>query len=238
MENSYIREIITDLSKINNRAKEIDIRKNNNEVRETILELKETLRQYDKGVALSAPQIGKDYRIFVINFKGDYRTFINPIITQVKGMTINRENSLSIPNKEFLIPRYGQIEVMYQTPLGKSESKKLIGLAAYIFQQQLDHLEGINISDIGLEIDDDFDKATDEEREQIVEMFLKSLDLKYKELEKEIEEDEDLKKTKDAIDFMTKVQRGEVEIEVEQVDDKVNNEIADKVANALKNEDN
>lgn len=233
---NYIKEIVTDLEKLSNRCDEVDVRKNNEAVRETVVELKQTLRESKNGVGLAAPQIGKKERIFVINFNGDIRAFINPIITQTKGMSINREGCLSLPDKEYLVPRYNQIEVMYQTALGKPESRKMVGMAAYVFQHELDHLEGITLADIGLEVGEDFDNATDEERQQVVEMYLESLDLKRKELQKEIEEDTELKQTADAIDFMTKVQKGEVQVEINQVDDKTHQQIADKVAEGLKEE--
>jgi len=233
---NYIKEIVTDLEKLSNRCDEVDVRKNNEAVRETVVELKQTLRESKNGVGLAAPQIGKKERIFVINFNGDIRAFINPIITQTKGMSINREGCLSLPGKEYLVPRYNQIEVMYQTALGKPESRRMVGMAAYVFQHELDHLEGITLADIGLEVGEDFDNATDEERQQIVEMYLESLDLKRKELQKEIEEDPELKQTADAIDFMTKVQKGEVQVEVNQVDNETHGQIADKVAEGLKEE--
>ena len=233
---NYVKEIVTDLSKLSNRCNEVDVRKNNEAVRETVVELKHTLRESKNGVGLAAPQIGKKERIFVINFNGDIRAFINPIITRTKGMCINREGCLSLPGKEYLIPRYNQIDVMYQTSLGKSESRKLMGMAAYVFQHELDHLEGVCISDIGLEVGEDFDNATDEERQKVVEMYLESLDLRRKELEKEIQEDPELKQTSDAVEFMTKVQKGEVQVEINQVDDETHQQIADKVAEGLKEE--
>jgi hypothetical protein len=68
------------------------------------------------------------------------------------------------------------------------------------------------LSDVGLEIDDDFDNADDETKGKIIDMYLESLDLKKKQLDKEIEEDEELKQLSDAITFMEKVQAGEVEV--------------------------
>ena len=83
-----IKDIVTDLEKLSERCEEIDIRKENNEMREIIVNLKETLRQHKDGVGLAAPQIGYNKRIFVINFKGDIRTFINPIISKAEGLTL------------------------------------------------------------------------------------------------------------------------------------------------------
>ena len=205
-------DIITDIEKLSFRADEIDVRKENDKVREITVALKNTIREKNI-VSLSANQIGFDKRIFVINFSGDLRTFINPVITQVKGFELSRETCTSIPDKTFIRPRHNDIMVMYQTPLGKIESKQFMGVAAKVFQHEMDHLDGLLLSDIGLEIDEMFDNATEEERMEVINMYLDSLDIKQKEIDKEIQEDDDLKKISDGIDFMTKVQKGEVQIE-------------------------
>lgn len=207
-----MKEIITELDKLGDRADEIDVKKDNNEMREIILELKETLREHKNGVGLAAPQIGYNRRIFVINFNGDIRTFINPVITEAKGLTLNREGCLSLPGKEYLRPRNTEISVFYQTPLGKIESRKLIGLAACVFQHELDHLDGITLADIGLEIDEQFDKATEEEKDQVINAYLDSLDIKRKAAEEVVEENKDLKQQMDAINFIKAVNNKEVEI--------------------------
>ena len=103
--------------------------------------------------------------------------------------------------------------MVYMTPMNKVESTHLVGKAAFVAQHQIDHLDGITLPELGLEIFDDFDQATDEERQQIIDMYLESLDLKLKDLRKEIDEDETLSKTNDAITFMEKVQRGEITLE-------------------------
>ena len=208
-----VKEIITDLEKLSDRCDEIDVRKENQLMRDIILDLKQTLRENPTGVGLAANQIGYDKRIFIINFNGDIRTFINPVISQVKGFTLNRESCLSLPGKSFIRPRHNEIMVIYQTPLGKTESRKIVGLAAYVFQHELDHLDGLTLADIGLEIGEDFDKATDEERNEVINAYLDSLDIKQKQLEEEIEEDEDLKQTSNAIKFMEALQKGEIELD-------------------------
>lgn len=226
-----IKEIVTDLDKLSERCDEIDIRKENNLMREIILNLKETLRQHKDGVGLAAPQIGYNKRIFVINFKGDIRTFINPIISKAEGLTLSREGCLSLPGKTFIRPRNNKITVVYQTPLGKTESRQMFGLAANVFQHELDHLDGLTLADIGLEIDETFDNATEEERNEVINSYLESLDLKQKNLDKEIEEDPELKQTKDAIEFMEKVQKGEIEVELDPVTQEEDTQIREKLNN-------
>ena len=207
----FEKEVITDLETLSERCDEIDVRKQASLVQEIVLGLKATLRAHkENAVALAANQIGYNYRIFVIRFgENDYRTFINPIITNAKGLTLNKESCLSIPGKEYIRPRNTEIEVMYQTPLGKAESRKMFGLAAFVFQHELDHLDGLNVSDIGLEIDDDFRNASEEEQNQLLDKYLEALDLKQKELKEEIDNDEELKQQSDAIDFMQSVIKGE-----------------------------
>ena len=69
------------------------------------------------------------------------------------------------------------------------------------------------LSDIGLEIDADFDNASEDERNEVIDFYLESLDLKRKELDKEIESNEDLKQLQDGIRFMESVYKGETQIE-------------------------
>lgn len=206
-------EIITDLEKLGYRSyeNELDVRKGNKEVRDIVIELKNTMRE--KGLtSLSAPQIGHMKRIFVIDFSGDMRSFINPIISRANGLTLSREKCSSIPNKEYIRIRNTDIDVTYMTPMGKIESKRFFGLAAIKVQHAIDHLDGLLLPDVGLEVDEDYDNATDEEKTQIIDMFLESLDIKRKNIQKDIEEDKDLKQLSDAINFMTKLQKGEVQL--------------------------
>ena len=78
-----------------------------------------------------------------------------------------------------------------------------------VFQHELDHLEGLLLSDVGLEIDDDFKNGTDEEKDKIINYYLESLDLRKKELDKEFENNAELKELKDGVDFMSSVLKGE-----------------------------
>ena len=73
------------------------------------------------------------------------------------------------------------------------ETKEFIGMAARVMQHHIDHLDGLILSDVGLEIDSDFDSATDEERQEVIDMYLQSLDLSAKEIETELAEDEEAK---------------------------------------------
>ena len=209
-----IKSIITDLTKLDEqgRAEEIDIKKENEEMREIITFIKRTMKKNNL-VSLSAPAIGYNKRIFCIDFSDqEIKTFINPLVTRAEGIELTREVCSSIPGKEFIRPRNSLIEVMYQTPLGKIKSRIFKGLAAHVIQHEIDHLDGITLADIGLEIEPDFDTATDEERFEIINMYLDSLDLTKSELEKDFTQDENLKKEYEADKFVELLAQGKIEV--------------------------
>lgn len=212
----YVKELETDYEKLSVRSVEFNLKKLNKDTQNIIIEMKNTMRANDI-IGLSACQIGYYARIICLDFNGQIRTFINPIVTNQEGFELSRETCHSLDNKIFIRPRNSKIDIMYQTPLGKTESATLVGYAAKLFQHHLDHLEGILLSDIGLEIGEDFDNATDEERAEIIDMYLDSLDIKKKEIDTSIENDEDAKKFSDAIKFLQSVENGETIIETEEI---------------------
>ena len=115
------------------------------------------------------------------------------------------------------------MDVTYQTPIGKIESRRFVGLAATTVQHEIDHLDGILLSDIGLEVDSNFDDIPDEERRKIIDMYLDSIDLRAKDARKMIDEDPELQQAEKAIEFMTKVQTGEVTLSNDTVSKKKTN---------------
>ena len=207
-----VKEFLFDEEALSQRSDELNVRKENQLVKSVVLDLKFTIREHNL-FGLCAPQIGIFKRIIVLNFNGDLRAFINPMITKAEGLAFNKESLPNLPGKFYLCPRYNNIEVTFLTANGKIQTCNLVGVAAHIMQQQFDLLEGILISDIGYEIDEDFENASDEEKEKVMGLFLEAMDLKREELEKEIEEDDDLKKMRDGINFIKSVERGETKLE-------------------------
>ena len=196
---------------LSKRALEIDTKNQAQMMREIIQDIKSTMRV--TGLKhLSAPAVGHERRIFCIDYEDlEIKTYINPIIADAKGLTLSREIDPCIPDRTYLIPRNTEITTIYQRPTGQTETRQLLGMAAIVFQQELNHLDGVLLSDIGLEIDEDFDNATEEEQQEIIGMYLDALDLKGKELDKVIQEDPELKKLDDGIKFLEKVAKGEIE---------------------------
>lgn len=213
MDNS---KLITDLSKLDKIAETIDLRKEFNSIgKQAILDLKKLI-QLNNYVVLTAPQIGVDKRIMCINFDGVIRTFCNPVLGRASGYTLSRESCPSIPGKEYIRLRFGDIQLFYQTPLGKAESVTLKGRAACVAQYGLDMLDGLTLADVALPLLDGWDDLSDEDKDEIIGEYLEALDLKKKEIEKAIDEDQEAKETLNAIKFMSAVKEGKVEIEYEK----------------------
>lgn len=204
-------EIITDYEKLSLRANEIDTTKENKEMREIIVELKKTIRENGL-LGLAAPQIGHAKRIAVINYSGNLVTYVNPVIYDAKGLTLSRENCPSVPGKQFIRIRNQEITMNYVTPLGRVKAEKFIGAAAVIAQYLCDILDGILLSDIGMEIDDNWDTFTEEEQNELLDYYLDSIDLKRKQMREEVEKNPELKQIDDGINFMTALQKGEVKL--------------------------
>lgn len=212
-------EYITSIEELVQSSIEIDTKKDNKKMREIITELKYRIGK-DNLTALSAPQIGEKYRIFCIKFtekKGKkasetIKTFINPIVTGIKGIVVDKEADICIPNKQFIIVRNNELSLLYQNPLGNNLSQKFSGKSSAVVQLMMDHLDGILLTDLGLEIDEKFDEASEEEKNELIEAYLNSLDVYKKQVDEEIENNKELKSMQDAVKFIQSVRDGETKL--------------------------
>lgn len=211
--NMNAKDIVTDYDALSERCEEFDLTKSNTDAQTIIVALKRIIRSDDTITGLSANQIGYNKRVLCLNFNGDIRTFINPIIEKAEGLELSRERCHSLPGKEYIRLRHTKVSVTYQTPLAKIESVELVGMAARVMQHHIDHLDGLLLSDVGLEIDESWDAATEEERQEVIDMYLDSLDLNRAQIEKDIADDKDAAQIANAVKFITSVQQGKTKIE-------------------------
>ena len=227
--------IITDYKELSSRSLEIGISSHRDEVNQIIKELKDTIIENNL-THLTASQIGYDKRIFCIDFNGEIHTFINSVIVKMEEPTISREHCASLKN-DYLIPRHKEIVAMYQTPTGKTESNRFMEPASCIFEQCQDLLDGVLLSDYGLEITPEFDNATAEEQEEVLKWYFESLNDTLDKLNAEIESDDMLRQTRDAIDFMGSVIKGETSLEpIEEKPVKLNRATKRLIKKKLKHE--
>ncbi|MDO8618875.1 MAG: peptide deformylase [Candidatus Daviesbacteria bacterium] len=102
-----------------------------------------------EGVGLAATQIGLNERFFVGKVgEKDFKVFINPKIIQFsKRVKKYFEGCLSIPDYYGEINRSTTIKVSYQDLKGVLHKETLKAMGAWIFQHEVDHLDGILFPD-------------------------------------------------------------------------------------------
>lgn len=122
---------------------------------ETIIKLIEkmiTLLKNAKGIGLSAPQVGENLKIFVLEEKyltgiEGVKVFINPSITEKTGKNIDEEGCLSFPDIIANIERAQKVKVKATDIDGKDFVMEVSDLYARAVQHENDHLEGVLIVD-------------------------------------------------------------------------------------------
>lgn len=221
-------DIITNIEQLNTPSEPLtfltDDGAKTEEGNEIIAKIKEVMEADDTVLALSAPQIGIKKRIFCLRFNDQIKTFINPIITKKKGLNIVIETCASMPGKEIVVGRPEEITVVYYNDDFKYEDNKLVGVAASLFDQQAQLLDGVLPSNLGLVSDIEVDgKIEEADLEEIIpfykDTFLPSM---LQGLKKNIENDEEAEKAYRQLKFSEGVINGRnIVIEDEETAKKV-----------------
>ena len=220
--------IIKDTERLRERCDEINAADvfQNKTVRSITKDLRETITKYKGLVALSAPQLGYHYRIFCMRFEdGEIRTFVNPLIMtrEKESLKLSREHQIGISDEIYLMPRSSEISAVFQTPMGSNQACEFKEHVAFIFQQMCDLLDGVLISDIGLKIDEDFDKASKEEQQEIINFYLEHIKQVGDEVRETIKNDPVQNAVDETINQLTKINLGTAEFT--KIDDEVKEQI-------------
>ncbi len=132
-------------------CKPVDINNFGEDFFSLVEDLRDTMFAYD-GLGLSAPQIGVDSRVFVVNkgeftgVEGDYQVIINPEITYYEGEDVREEGCLSFPDLYYDIKRpYMCVLRAYELRDGKPVKVEITATELYarVLMHETDHLNGI-----------------------------------------------------------------------------------------------
>lgn len=102
-----------------------------------------------KGIGLAANQVDLPYRLFVLNLKpedaaaADEQVFINPVLSQPKGMTEAEEGCLSLPGLYAQVKRPESVAINAFDLAGNEIQVTAEGLYARAVQHEIDHLNGV-----------------------------------------------------------------------------------------------
>jgi len=101
------------------------------------------------GLGLAANQLGFSFRAFAMDTEDYWGVVYNPEIIEFSdSKTKDFEGCLSLPDKIGLVSRFDWVDVIYEVaPHGMRVTRQFKGLSARVFQHELDHLNGIVISD-------------------------------------------------------------------------------------------
>jgi peptide deformylase len=101
------------------------------------------LMKAHKGIGLAAPQIGLNYRFFMM----ETDMYINPVILEhSKDNVIDTEGCLSFPGLAMKVRRAKKVIVEYTDIEGKRKEGKFVDYMSRCFQHELDHLNGITFN--------------------------------------------------------------------------------------------
>ena len=122
----------------------------NQELRDFIADLEETLRAFPGCVGLAAPQVDRLQRIVIVDVssKPDIRhhgrlILVNPEITERQDEAVGREGCLSVPDYTGNVARAGRIRLKAQDADGAFREFECEGYEARAVQHELDHLDGL-----------------------------------------------------------------------------------------------
>lgn len=121
------------------------VEKFDDDLKKLVIDMTKTMFS-EKGVGLAAPQVGVSLRVIVVSSKTG--CFVNPRITETSNeLSSLKEGCLSIPARQVVIQRPSKINVEYQDLSGEKHQQWFSGLESRIIQHEIDHLDGILMTD-------------------------------------------------------------------------------------------
>ena len=141
---------------LNRISEEVDITNINDDIIDTIEDLKATLDD-GVGVGIAAPQIGINKRIIVVGAKKEnvryndaedipVTAMINPKWNKLSDETdIQFEACLSVPVIRGKVKRFKDIKLEYYNEQGQKIEKEIHGFFARLIQHECDHLDGFTL---------------------------------------------------------------------------------------------
>lgn len=99
------------------------------------------------GVGLAAPQVGYSLRVIVVEYDGRLMQLVDPEITLAEGCELAQEGCLSLPGILCDVRRASRVVVKGKNRKGRGVTVRAEGWLARILQHEIDHLDGILITD-------------------------------------------------------------------------------------------
>ncbi|MFB6290136.1 MAG: peptide deformylase [Candidatus Bipolaricaulia bacterium] len=96
-----------------------------------------------EGVGLAAPQVGVGKRLIVVNLEDDFHILVNPeLVERSEEEETEEEGCLSVPGPEAPVTRSKKVVIRGTDLDGNEVNLTREGLAARVFQHEIDHVNG------------------------------------------------------------------------------------------------
>lgn len=116
------------------------------QTKKLIKDMAETMYE-NEGVGLAANQVGVSEQIMIVDVGQGLLVFINPLIEESWEEEVGEEGCLSIPDISVEVKRAGKIKVKGWDEEGREIKIEADGFLARAIQHEVDHLNGIFITD-------------------------------------------------------------------------------------------
>lgn len=114
----------------------------NQEIRDLADKMTEVMFR-EEGVGLAAPQVGVGKRLIVVNLEDDFHILINPeIVERSEEEEVREEGCLSVPGPEAPVSRSTKVVAKGVDLEGNEIELTREGMAARVFQHEVDHVNG------------------------------------------------------------------------------------------------
>lgn len=120
------------------------------DLRQFLRDLEETMRAGPGGVGIAAPQVGRFQRIVIVDVSSKPKisshgcmVLINPEITEWDGLKLGREGCMSVPDYTGNVIRAERIKFNALNPDGETVEYECEGYEARAVQHEVDHLNGM-----------------------------------------------------------------------------------------------
>lgn len=120
------------------------------ELRDFVSDLEQTMRAGPGGVGIAAPQVGRLMRIAIVDVSSKPKlknhgrmVLINPDITAWEGLAVGREGCMSVPDYTGNVVRAERIVLDAFDEHGGLHHYETDGFEARAVQHELDHLDGL-----------------------------------------------------------------------------------------------
>jgi len=147
---AYVRRIVTDpdpiLHKVAKKVSDLELKMPLTQ--QLIDDMIETMHDAP-GIGLAAPQVGIGKRIIVVHVGEDAGPYavVNPVLDNVEGEAVAIEGCLSIPGIIGDVKRFERCTISGLDRKGRKFRLEADGLLARCFQHEIDHLDGVLITD-------------------------------------------------------------------------------------------